>query len=111
VTDVKVRQERQPDRRQVRQVVQATFRSQPVVADLVEACAHQPGGAPACRWWPGARGGCRARVASRGWLDAQAQLVDVLILSPLSVTPGRQGQPHKIPTDTTTFRGIPRHLS
>ncbi len=31
-------------------------------------------------------------LASRGWLDARARLVNVLVLSPLSVTPGRQGQ-------------------
>jgi putative acetyltransferase len=29
---------------------------------------------------------------SHGWLDARRELVDVLILSPLSVTPDRQGE-------------------
>jgi putative acetyltransferase len=93
VTDVKVRQEREPDRRQVRQVVQAAFRTQPVVADLVETLRASAGWRPSLSLVAHEHGAVAGHVmASRGWLDAQARLVNVLILSPLSVMPGRQGQ-------------------
>ena len=93
MTDAEVRQEREPDRRQVRQVVQAAFRAQPAVADLVDALRASTGWRPSLSLVAQERGTVVGHVlATRGWLDAQARLVEVLVLSPLSVTPGRQGQ-------------------
>ena len=78
---------------QVRQVVQAAFRAQPVVADLVDVLRASAGWRPSLSLVALGHGAVVGHVlASRGWLDAQARLVEVLVLSPLSVTPGRQGQ-------------------
>jgi putative acetyltransferase len=93
VADLKVREERESDRRQVRQVVQAAFHAQPVVADLVDALRTSAGWRPSLSLVAEEHGAVAGHVlASRGWLDARARLVEVLVLSPLSVTPGRQGQ-------------------
>ena len=93
VTDVEVRQEHESDRRQVRQVVQAAFRAQPAVADLLDVLRASAGWRPSLSLVALEHGVIVGHVlASRGWLDAQARLVEVLVLSPLSVTPGRQGQ-------------------
>ncbi len=81
------------DRRQVRQVVHAAFRAQPVVADLVDVLRASAGWRPSLSLVALEHGAVVGHVlASRGWLDAQARLVEVLVLSPLSVTPGRHGQ-------------------
>lgn len=93
VADLEVREERESDRRQVRQVVQAAFPAQPVVADLVDALRASAGWRPSLSLVAEEHGAVAGHVlASRGWLDARARLVNVLVLSPLSVTPGRQGQ-------------------
>ena len=74
-------------------MVQAAFRAQPVVADLVDVLRASAGWRPGLSLVALEHGAVVGHVlASRGWLDAQARLVDVLVLSPLSVTPGRQGQ-------------------
>ena len=74
-------------------MVQAAFRAQPVVADLVDVLRASAGWRPSLSLVAREHGAVVGHVlASRGWLDAQARLVEVLVLSPLSVTPGRQGQ-------------------
>ncbi|MFY9929584.1 MAG: N-acetyltransferase [Streptosporangiaceae bacterium] len=93
MTDVEVRPEREPDRRQVRQVVQAAFHAQPVVPDLVDALRASTAWRPGLSLVAQEHGRVVGHVlATRGWLDARARLVEVLVLSPLSVAPDRQGQ-------------------
>lgn len=93
VGDLEVRKERESDRRQIRQVVLAAFHAQPVVADLVDALRASAGWRPSLSLVGEEHGAVVGHVlATRGWLDSRARLVEVLVLSPLSVTPGRQGQ-------------------
>lgn len=91
--DVEIRQERESDRPRVRQVVQAAFSAQPIVPDLVEALRASTGWRPSLSLVAQEHETVVGHVlATRGWLDAPARLVEVLVLSPLSVTPDRQGQ-------------------
>ena len=93
VAELTVREERTSDSREVRHLVLAAFPAQPVVADLVDALRASDGWRPGLSLVAEERGSVAGHIlATRGWLDAPARLVEVLVLSPLSVTPGRQGQ-------------------
>lgn len=87
---VNVRDEWPADEGQVRDVVAAAFGEEPV-AELLDGLRESVA-------WLGLsyvaeRGGeVVGHVAfTRGWLDAPASLVEVLVLSPLSVRPDHQG--------------------
>jgi putative acetyltransferase len=92
VPTVTVRPERPDDPPAIRAVVNAAFAPDPVVGDLVEALrsstawrelslvAEQDGEV------------IGHVLATRGWLDTPQALVDVLVLSPLSVVPASQGR-------------------
>jgi len=89
--DLHVRPEEPGDEAAIRAVVEAAF-GEPVVADLVAALRASPD------WMEGlslvAEQGDRivGHVAfTRSLLDAPRQLVDVLVLAPVSVSPQRQG--------------------
>jgi putative acetyltransferase len=74
-------------------VVQAAFHAQPAVPDLVDVLRASSGWRPSLSLVAEEHGTVVGHVlATRGWLDAQARLVEVLVLSPLSVTPDRQRQ-------------------
>jgi putative acetyltransferase len=86
---VTVREERPADRQAVRDVVADAFGG-PEVADLLDDLRESPA-------WLGLSfvaeygGEVVGHVAyTRAWLDAPDELVDVLVLSPLSVRPDRQ---------------------
>jgi putative acetyltransferase len=88
---VQIRVEEPGDEARIRGVVSAAFVDQPVVADLVDALRQSTA-------WRGdlsllAEDDGRTIgyvLATRGWLDGPAALVDVLVLSPLAVVPERQ---------------------
>jgi putative acetyltransferase len=91
--DAAIRAELAVDTPDVHRVVAAAFAGRPVVADLVGALRASTA------WRPGLS--CVAVqgddvvghvLATRGWLDAPGALVEVLVLSPLSVRPDRQGR-------------------
>ncbi len=74
-------------------MVQAAFAAQPIVPDLVEALRASTGWRPSLSLVAQEHGTVVGHVlATRGWLDAPDRLVEVLVLSPLSVKPERQGQ-------------------
>ena len=86
-----IRPERPDDHDAVRRVVAAAFVDEPFVPDLVDLLRSS--GA--------ARAGLVAEVdgavagpvlLSRSWVDAEPSLVEVLVLSPLSVAPEHQGR-------------------
>jgi putative acetyltransferase len=91
--DPRIRPQRPEELDRVCEVTRAAFTSEPEVVHLVEALATD---------WSGRAG--RSLVAdvdgvvighvqvSRGWVDAAERLVDVLVLSPLSVLPEHQGR-------------------
>lgn len=88
-----IRVETEADPARIRAVVAAAFSHQPAVPDLVDMLRRSPG------WRPGlslvAEEADRVVghvLASRAWLDAPHALVEVLVLSPLSVHPSCQGR-------------------
>jgi putative acetyltransferase len=92
-TDAAIRAELAVDTPDVHRVVAAAFAGRPVVADLVNALRDSTA------WRPGlsliaVQGDDIVGhvLATRGWLDAPHALVEVLVLSPLSVRPDRQGR-------------------
>lgn len=92
-TDVVIRPQRDGERDAVRDVVSAAFHDV-VVADLVDALQADEAGRKGASLVAVAEGG---RIVghvqlSRSWLDAPARLLEVLVLSPLAVTPDRQGE-------------------
>ena len=89
LTGVVVRPGRPGDAAAVREVVATAFGSDgTAVADLVEALEQRPGGAS---YVAESDGRVIGHVhVSWSWLDAPGRLVDVLVLSPLSVAPERQ---------------------
>lgn len=90
--DIAIRAERAADVPRIRRVVAAAFAGQPVVADLVDALrastAWRTGLSCVAVAGPDIVGHV---LATRAWLDAPHALVEVLVLSPLSVIPDRQG--------------------
>lgn len=90
---VAIRPQRDDERDAVHGVVQAAF-DDVVVADLVDALqADEAGrlGASLVAVDEGDRVVGHVQL-SRSWLDAPLRLVEVLVLSPLAVTPDRQGE-------------------
>jgi putative acetyltransferase len=87
-----IRPERPSDRESVRRVVAAAFADEgPTITALVEAL--DASGRVVASLVAEVDGSVVGHVQlNRSWLDAPRRLVDVLVLSPLSVEPGRQGQ-------------------
>lgn len=78
------------ERPAVHEVVTAAF-GDPVVGDLVERLQDGWGGADGLSYVAEADGRVVGHVlVSRSWLDAPRELVEVLVLSPLSVAPQYQ---------------------
>jgi putative acetyltransferase len=89
---VVVRRQADGDERAVRDVITRAF-GDPVVADLAEALLASSAGAAGLSYVADHEGGPVGHVQmSRGWVDAPDRLVDVLVLSPLSVVPEHQRQ-------------------
>jgi len=86
-----VRPETPADRSGVRRVVGAAFRDEPVVPDLVDLL-HQSGHARVGLVAVDDEDIVGHVLLSRSWVDAPEELVEVLVLSPLSVRPDRQGE-------------------
>lgn len=87
-----IRDELPADHDAVRDVLRAAFADEPVVADLVDAL-HK-----STAWRPGLSLVAEIDdevvgyvLATRGWVDAPRELVEVLVLSPLGVHPDAQG--------------------
>lgn len=86
--DVVIRPQRDTDQEGVGRIVSAAF-ARPVVVELAEALWERGGPAMVAE----ADGELVGHVQLTWcWLDAPTQLVDVLVLSPLSVGPARQRQ-------------------
>jgi putative acetyltransferase len=89
---VAVRAQRPGERAAVRDVITRAFGTA-VVADLAEALQDAPAGADGLSFVAETSGQIAGHVQlSRSWVDAPSRLVKVLVLSPLSVIPGRQRQ-------------------
>lgn len=83
------------ERASVRRVVEAAFGAQegPQVADLVDALEASDAFADRLSFVAVRDGAVVGHVMlTRGWVDAPQRLVEVLVLSPLSVMPGHQGE-------------------
>ena len=90
---MRIREELVVDGPAVRRVVTAAFAGEPVVADLVDALRSSSAWRPGLSLVADDGGEVVGHVlATRGWLDAPHALVEVLVLSPLSVHPSQQGQ-------------------
>ena len=89
---VRVRPERPSDREGVRRVAGAAFADEgPTISALLDAL--DAAGRVVVSLVAEADGSVVGHVQlNRSWLDARARLVDVLVLSPLSVEPGHQGR-------------------
>ena len=88
---LRIREETQADRAAVRSVALSAFDSEPVVADLLDALRESPRWVPALSLVAEQDDEVVGQVAfTRGWVDAPRRLLDVLVLSPLSVRPDRQ---------------------
>lgn len=86
-----IRPELPADHDAVRRVVGDAFTSEPEVVDLVEAL--RASGQLRASLVAEVEGEVVGHVMlSRGWLDAEERLVDVLVLSPLAVAPAHQGR-------------------
>jgi len=87
-----IRAQRAEDGPAVRAVVLAAFGADegPTIADLVDDLRAGPGRAELVAEKEGRLVG--HVMLSRCWVDAREALVDVLVLSPLSVAPDRQGR-------------------
>jgi putative acetyltransferase len=89
---VTVRGQRPGERSAVRDVIVGAF-GETVVADLAEALQDSPAGPLGVSYVAEVDGRLVGHVQlSWSWLDAAARLVDVLVLSPLSVAPDHQRQ-------------------
>jgi len=85
--DVTIREQAVGDAAAVHDLVAEAF-GEEVVADLDAALAHRPGSAA---YVASTRQGLVGQVRlTWGWLDAPVRLVEVLVLSPLSVVPAWQ---------------------
>jgi len=86
-TDLEIRRQRAEDRPAVREVIVRAF-GRTVVADLAEALLAARAGADGLSYVAETGGRIVGHVQlSRSWVDAPQRLVDVLVLSPLSVRP------------------------
>ena len=86
-----IRAERSDDVAAVRAVVAAAFGDQPEVPALVDLLRRSDAWRSGLSLVAEEAGAVVGHVlATRGWLDAPAALVEVLVLSPLSVRPDRQ---------------------
>lgn len=86
-----IRPERPDDHDAVRRVVAAAFVDEPEVVDLVDGLrASAQLRASLVAEVDGAVVG--HVMLSRGWVDSEERLVDVLVLSPLAVSPEHQGR-------------------
>jgi putative acetyltransferase len=87
---VTIRAQRPDDRASVRDVIVRAF-GRPVVADLAESLQGAPAGVDGLSFVAELDGQVVGHVQlSRSWLDAPERLVEVLVLSPLSVAPEQQ---------------------
>jgi putative acetyltransferase len=89
---VHLRPQHDDERDAVREVVEAAFEDV-VVADLVDALQADEAGRQGASIVAvhGDRVVGHVQL-SRSWLDAPTRLIEVLVLSPLAVTPARQGE-------------------
>ncbi len=84
---VTIRRQRPTDRAAVRDVVSRAF-GDALVADLAESLSDGPAGAAGLSFVADLDGQVVGHVQlSRSWLDCPQRLLDVLVLSPLSVVP------------------------
>ena len=89
---MEIRRQGAGERSAVREVVVAAF-ERVAVADLTEALQDGSAGAAGLSFVAERDGRIVGHVLlSRSWLDAPQRLVEVLVLSPLSVDPAYQGQ-------------------
>lgn len=87
-----VRDQRQGDAAEVRQLLTDSFGDTGQVADLADALQARPD-RPGVALVAEVDGRPAGHVQlSRGWIDARPRLAEVLVLSPLGVTPGHQRQ-------------------
>ncbi len=86
-----LRPERPDEEDTIRAVVEAAFVGEPVVGQLVEALRASPDWVPGLSFVAELDGQIVGHVLfTRSLLDAPPRLVDVLVLSPLSVVPAQQ---------------------
>ena len=87
---LRIREETRADHPAVRSVVLAAFACEPV-ADLLDALHESPRWVPPLSLVAEQDDEVVGHVSfTRGWVDAPRRLLDVLVLSPLSVLPDRQ---------------------
>lgn len=85
-----IREEQPADRESVLSVIERAFVAEPEVPGLWSALAQRPGTVGLVAIEADELVGHAG--LSWGWIDAPDRLVDVLVLSPVSVAPERQGQ-------------------
>lgn len=86
-----LRPERHGEEAAIRAVVERAFVGEPVVGELVDALRASPDGVPGLSFVAEVDGEIVGHVLfTRSLLDAPSRLVDVLVLSPLSVSPDQQ---------------------
>ncbi len=89
-TDAAIRRQVPEDAAALRDVIGRAFEDQPEVVALEDALAQRSDSTGYVAIVDDRVVG-QVRL-TRGWIDAEARLVEVLVLSPLSVTPERQGR-------------------
>ena len=91
--DLALRPERSGDEARIRGVVEKAFVGEPVVGELMDAFRRSPDWVPRLSFVAELEGEIVGHVLfTRSLLDAPRRLVDVLVLSPVSVAPARQGR-------------------
>lgn len=91
--DVRYRAERPGEASAVRAVVAAAFATEPVVPKLVDALRESPDWIDGLSFVAELDGQIVGHILfTRSLLDAPTRLVDVLVLSPVSVAPAEQGR-------------------
>ena len=90
---IALRPERGGDERAVRALVEAAFVGEPVVGELVDALRRSPDWVPGLAFVAELEGEIVGHILfTRSLLDAPRKLVEVLVLSPVSVAPDHQRQ-------------------